>query len=448
MTTTAWSRRDLLVQAGGVIAAGALAPAAWPATAAAADRTGDDGAEVATAWFDLALSLVRTTPGFSPPVASRALAYAGLALYEAVVPGSHGHRTLAPVLPGLGRLPRGGAGLCWPAVANAALASILRAQFATTSPANRAAIDALEAGLAATCGRRLSGPLRRRSAERGQQVAAAIDGWSRTDGGHEGYLRNFPPDYMPPVGPGLWVPTPPGFQSALQPFWGANRCLAIAGGGACPPGDHPPYSEDPGSVFFADAAEVYDAVNERTPEQEAIARFWSDDPGATATPAGHSISIATQVLRREDASLITAAETYAKVGIAVCDAFVACWHAKYRSNLLRPVTYIQRLIDPAWLPLLTTPPFPECPSGHSVQSGAAFGVLADLFGDRYAFDDHTHDARGLAPRHFDRFSQAAAEAAISRLYGGIHYRPAIERGLAQGRCIADAVAALPFHRRD
>ncbi len=144
---------------------------------------------------------------------------------------------------------------------------------------------------------------------------------------------------------------------------------------------------------------------------------------------------------------MTAAETYAKVGIAVCDAFIACWDTKYRYNLLRPVTYIQRLIDPTWLPLLTTPPFPEYTSGHSVQSGAAFGVLADLFGDAYSFDDHTHDNRGLAPRHFNSFSAAADEAALSRLYGGIHFRPAIELGLEQGRCVADAVDELPMRRR-
>ena len=169
----------------------------------------------------------------------------------------------------------------------------------------------------------------------------------------------------------------------MQPLWGTNRCLAVTdGGAACPPGNHTPYSEQPGSAFHADAAEVFDAVNNLTDEQAAIARFWSDDPGVTATPPGHSISIATQVLRLEHASLMVAAETYAKVGIAVCDAFIACWNTKYRYNLLRPVTYIQRLIDPAWVSLLTTPPFPEYTSGHSVQSGAAFAVLADLFGAR------------------------------------------------------------------
>jgi hypothetical protein len=265
----------------------------------------------------------------------------------------------------------------------------------------------------------------------------------RGDGGHEGHLQNFPP-YDAPGGPAYWVPTPPAFLPALQPYWGTNRCFVLPAGDACPPGDHPPFSDDPSSAFFAEAIEVLEAVRDLTPEQETIARFWSDDPGTTSTPPGHSISIATQVLRREDASLATAAETYARVGMAVCDAFIACWNAKYAYNLLRPVTYLQRLLDPGWSPILVTPPFPEYPSGHSVQSGAAFQVLTDLFGDGYAFVDHTHDARGFAPRSFGSFFEAAEEAAISRLYGGIHFRSAVEKGITQGRCIGRVVSALPF----
>jgi membrane-associated phospholipid phosphatase len=186
-------------------------------------------------------------------------------------------------------------------------------------------------------------------------------------------------------------------------------------------------------------------VTSLTARQKAIALFWSDDPGQTATPPGHSISIATQVLRRERSSLAEAAETYARLGVALSDAFVACWFQKYRYNLLRPVTYSRAQFDPGWTPLLVTPPFPEYPSGHSVQSGAAAQVLTDLFGRRYRFVDHTHDARGLAPRRFESFLDAAQEAAISRLYGGIHFRAAIDNGLAQGRRIGRAAGRLPLH---
>jgi hypothetical protein len=398
---------------------------------------------VSAAWFDLALDLVRTTPGYSPPVASRAFGCAGLTLYEAVVPGLDGFRSLGAVFQSLGDLPGAGANAAydWPTVANAALASILRRLF-PTAPADRlAAVDALEGRLADRFRSALPPGIFGRSVRRGEDVAAAVFEWSKTDGGHEGYLRNFPP-YDPPVGPGLWVRTPPGFLPGLQPTWGSNRCLAIVDGASCTPGDHPPYSEQPSSIFRGEALEVYETANALTSEQEAIARFWSDDPGQTPTPPGHSIAITTQVLRREKASLATAAEAYARVGVAVSDAFVACWYQKYVYNLLRPVTYLRRLFDPGWLPLLVTPPFPEYPSGHSVQSGAAFQVLTDLFGANYAFVDHTHDNRGLAPRSFRSFFDAAEEAAVSRLYGGIHFRAAIVNGLEQGKCIGRAVSAL------
>jgi PAP2 superfamily len=449
------TRRRFLGRAG--VAAGGTASLAMmsPASVGRAliaggewrDRPEEFDAAVPTAWFDLSRTLVRTTPGFTPPVASRAFAYIGVTLYEAVVPGSRRYRSLRLVLPGLHVRQSAGEDLHWPTVANSALASMMRLLFPTTSDGNKAAIDALEASFPDRSRRRVKRSTLSRSVDHGRSVARTVFEWSSTDGGHEGYLRNFPTDYVPPVGPGLWVPTPPAFQPALQPFWGKNRCFAIASGAACPPAPPTAYSEDTSSGFFAEAREVHDAVNNRPPEQEAIALFWSDDPGVTATPPGHSVSIATQILRLERASLMEAAETYAKLGLAVADAFVACWHAKYRYNLVRPITYIQSLIDSDWLPLINTPPFPEHTSGHSVQSGAAFQVLADLFGDRYSFDDHTHDERGLAPRHFDAFSQCADEAAISRLYGGIHFRPAIDAGLAQGRCIGRTVSSLPFRRR-
>ncbi len=441
-----WSRRQFLERMGGAGAGLALGLAIPPSLSLGTPFPSTDqfGAGIAVNWFDLALRLVRTTPGFTPPVASRALGYTGLTLYESVVPGMPGYRSLVGALPGLGRMPGGTTAQHWPMVANAALAAVLRALFPTTSAENLRSIDALEARMARGLGSSVPRGVQQRAIRRGQTVAAIVFEWSKSGGGHEGYLHNFPSDYVPPVGDAYWVPTPEGFLSALQPYWGSNRTFAVSSGAACPPGDHTPFSADPSSAFYAEAMETYLAVNNLSPEQEAIALFWSDDPGTTATPPGHSVAIASQVLRKEKATLTTAAETYAKVGMAVADAFVCCWHTKYVYNLLRPVTYIQRYIDGGWLPLLNTPPFPEYTSGHSVQSGAAFQVLTDLFGDGYRFVDHTHDARGLAPRSFGSFFEAAEEAAISRLYGGIHYRPAIDLGVDQGVCIGQTVSAMPF----
>jgi hypothetical protein len=274
----------------------------------------------------------------------------------------------------------------------------------------------------------------------GASVARHIFEWSKSDGGHEGFLRNFPP-YTPPLGAGLWEPTPPGFLPALQPFWGSNRPFVLCSGAECSPDPPPAYSDDQRSTFYEEAYECYQAVTDLTAEQEAIVRFWSDDPGTTPTPPGHSLSILTQVVRALELPLSRAAEAYAKVGIAVSDAFVSCWSTKYRDNLLRPVTYIRRLIDPDWTPLLVTPPFPEYTSGHSVQSAAAARVLTDLFGP-VAFTDRTHESRGLPARSFASFTDAAREAAVSRIYGGIHFRAAIDRGLEQGFCVGSRVRRL------
>jgi hypothetical protein len=196
---------------------------------------------------------------------------------------------------------------------------------------------------------------------------------------------------------------------------------------------------------------VYTAVNNLTPDQEQIALFWADDPGRTFTPPGHSIAIAAQVLQQEQASLALAAETYARVGVAISDSFISCWNTKYIYNLIRPITYIQAVIDPGWnTPDITdpvmTPPFPEYTSGHSVQSGAAATVLTAVFGDNYQFSDNSHTALGLPARTYNSFHEFADEAAISRLYGGIHYLPAIQAGLDQGRCIGEQVNGLAWKK--
>ena len=412
-----------------------------PASAGGWPNASAYDADVPTAWSDLTLVLVRTTPGFSPPVASRAFGYAGVALYEAVAPGIARKRSFAGALTGLTRAPVPADGSYhWPTVANSALATILRLLFPTTPSANMSAIGELEHRFAVQAQAILPPGIFKRSVSRGADVARHIFEWSKTDGAHEAFRNNFPA-YTPPTGLGLWTPTPPAFLPALQPYWGNNRPFVLSSGETCSPGPPPAYSENVGSAFYADAHECYQVTSNLTAEQEAIARFWSDEPGQTATPPGHSISILTQVARGLDLTLDRAAEAYAKVGIAVADAFISCWWTKYRDNLLRPVTYIRKVIDPTWGPLLVTPPFPEYTSGHSVQSAAAAHVLTSLFG-QLAFTDHTHDARGLPARSFSSFAAAAEEAATSRLYGGIHFRAAIERGLEQGACIGEQVAGL------
>jgi hypothetical protein len=261
-------------------------------------------AEVPTAWFDLALELVRTTPGFSPPVASRALGYAGVTLYEALVPGLPDRTSFAGRLNGLTSSPGpADAAYHWPTVANSALASILRALFPTAPAAGLAAIDELERRNAMETGQFVPLGLHRRSVRRGAAIALHVFEWSTTDGGHESFRDNFPP-YTPPSGPGIWEPTPPSFLPPLQPHWGSSRPFVVSSGASCAAPPPIPYSEDPSSSFYGEGHDCYLATSRLTTEQEAIARFWSDDPGTTPTPPGHSLSILTQVVARSDSRSI------------------------------------------------------------------------------------------------------------------------------------------------
>jgi hypothetical protein len=401
---------------------------------------GEHGPDVALDWFRLSYDLTRQQQ-LSPPVAARAFAYIGVTLYESIVPGSAEYQSLAGQLTGLGaaRIPRGGP-FHWPAVANAAVAAIMRELYDT--PASHAAIAQLEASFDARFRDDVPPGIVVASSKHGREIGGFIDEWSRRDG--FATLHDCP--YSPPAGQGMWEPTPPGYRNAIEPCWGRIRPFVIPSARACDPGAPPAYSTQASSPFFHEAKEVYDVVNDLTPEQLAIATFWSDDPGTTGTPPGHSIMIAAQVVEQQNLPLDVAAETFARVGIAVADAFVACWWTKFQYNLLRPITYVHDVLgDRDWTSPLVTPPFPEYASGHSVQSAATARVLTDMFGD-LAFTDHTHDVRGLPPRSFDSFLEAAEEAAISRLYGGIHFRSAIERGLDQGQCVGSSVSALRFRR--
>ena len=206
-----------------------------------------------------------------------------------------------------------------------------------------------------------------------------------------------------------------------------------------------PYSEQKNSAFYKEAEEVYAVSTRATPEQRQLALYWADDPLKTPTPAGHWAFIAGDLLKVNKANLADAAKLYAQLNISMADAFIAGWKTKYAVNLLRPVTYVQLVIDSNWVPnLMHTPPFPEYPSGHSVQSSSAAAILEKRFGASTSFIDNTHNDRGWGPRTFASFKAAADEAAVSRLYAGIHFRMGVEGGKVQGRCVAGEVLKLKF----
>lgn len=401
-------------------------------------------------WGNLILILSRDTPGFSPPVVARAMGYIGIGLYESVLPGMPEYRTLQGQLSAfpVGTIPQATIGeqYNWDLVANSALARIVANVFPNASGENKAAILQMEADwIEKYTTEDLA--IKERSIAYGSLVGEAMADFADSDTYHEAYAHNFPSTYTPPTTPGSWEPTLPDFRPALQPYWKDARIWLTENKEGTLPVPPPPFSVESGSQFFEEANEVYQVVNNLTPAQKTIADFWSDDPQRTSTPGGHSFSIALGVLKKEQANLELTVVTLAKLGIAINDAFISCWNAKYTYNLIRPITYVHRYIDDSWTIPLNTPPFPEYSSGHSVQSGAAAQVLTDIFGENYAFTDNMHVSRGDidgSPRSFKSFYEFADEAAMSRLYGGIHFRSGIEVGLIQGIEVGKNIRKITF----
>jgi hypothetical protein len=400
---------------------------------------------VPVSWYQLELKLIKESPGFTPPVAARAIAYTGITLHEAVLGEIHNAVSLGGQLNGLGRLPapERGKKYNWAIAANSAMAQIIKSLFPNASAANLTLITQLENDNLAAHSDSCSPDVINRSISFGKLIASAIYQWSATDGGKDGYLNNFPADYVPPVGPGYWIPTPPLFQSAMLPYWGNNRPLLKPGRWEAPTIPPPAFSTDTTSTFYKAAHLVYQKGNTLTPEERNIALYWADG-GGTFTPPGHLIAITAQLVNDQQLSLGAAATLFAQVGIGLNDGGILCWKYKYQYNLIRPVSYIRLYIDNSWTPLIATPPFPSYTSGHASFTSAAGNVLAAYFGNGFSFTDNQKIPEGFSPRTFSSFSEMIDEAAISRVYGGIHYDYDSEIGKLTAKHLANRILSLQY----
>jgi hypothetical protein len=426
-----------------------------PTTPTTTGKTADQyTSDVALNWSALQLKLSKTTAGFGPVVAARAFAYAGLAMYEATVPGISNRKSLAGQLQGLTTLPQPESGQAynWALSANAAEAAIIRNLFPTTNAANKATIDSLETALQNQF-KDADNTINERSKAFGKQIADALFEWSKTDGGDQGYARNFPASYKVPVGAGLWQPTENGQKIPMQPYWGSVRTFVKAND-ALPMPKPLSHSTDINSAVFGQYLDVYNKSKSLTQSEKEIALWWSDNPGESFTPPGHSYSLARIAVRNTKANLAKAVETFARTSIAVNDAFILCWRCKYTYNNLRPYTYVRLAIDPGWVPFWPAPPFPGYPSGHATQSSSAATVLTALYGDNFAFTDDSHVGRPKDPlrniefkaRSFTSFFHSAQESADSRFYGNIHTKQDNETGLTEGKKIGANVNALAWQK--
>ncbi len=416
-------------------------------------------------WNELFLQIERYAKGYRPGPAPRALGYMGLSAYEACAPGMVEYKSIASRYIGLD-LPtlKQDKSIYWPEVVNASYAYLMRRFFEKTSftdgITNQNMIDrinSLENELEAKY-LQLSNEVNLNNSKAwGQDVARAVWAWSATDVyGHEAYLNPQPIDYTPPVGDGLWVQTQPGDGGrAMFPRWGNVRLL-----GTKTIQDlkvKPPYwtnNSDPNSVIYNQAKEVI-ALNQETkdhPQEEFahIAQFWSDDRvGMTFSPPSRLLAIADQLYLLEQVNLETAVAVNAQLGLALNDASVACWYNKYVYNVERPVTYINRNIDPNWTVgwLGFTPAFPAYPSGHSTFGGTGSRILANAFIDNTQFTDRCHEGRTDflgAPRTYGLITKSGIENALSRIPLGVHFRMDCDTGLDLGEKVAQSILDLDW----
>jgi hypothetical protein len=425
----------------------------------------------------------------SPAVGSRLYAYtmigmyAGLAAAEPDLPALDGRLNGIPVLPRGKKDERYDPALTMIATERTLIDTLFRDGLPTTRSSLQRATDSMRTMRISAAS--LRNAEINRSDDLGKQTALAIIAWAHKDGFDSTRGRK----YVIPVGRGLWVndsvtttystqsisgisqlvvpgnPTNVGqggsasdrglildrqkqagptqlaaanMAGVTEPYWGTLRPFALTHWDECPAAVPPPYDEKPGTLLYEEAKHVYDVSKTLTPEQRAIALYWADNGGETGTPAGHWLSIASQMISERHLSAEQAAWMFAATGASLADAFIAAWGYKFKLNVVRPRTFIRATMDKKWEPAIPTPPFPEFLSGHSTVSAAAAATLTGVLGATQ-FVDSTSMQIGHDPRTFDSFRAAADEAGLSRIYGGIHYQTANLAGQELGRCIAGKV---------
>lgn len=414
--------------------------------------------EVAAQWADMTLYITKNTPANSPTFASRCFGYMGLAQYEAIVHGTSDHKSLAGQLNQLESLPipNSDDSYNWLIVLNRSQSELLKSLYLQTSDQNKLKIDSLENRIQKILEKNENRKTTTKSIAYGTELAKALFDWSKTDGGHRGYLKNFDQDFNREPFPGSWKP--PLFAQSfshkpLHSFWGENRTFAPQNTSL----ELPEYIEyDPveGSEYYNQFLSVYQKKNNLTLEEKEAAIWWSDDPDVTFSPGGHLYYITNSLIRRNKPNILLSAKTFALVGMSVADAFIKCWKWKYHFFSERPNTFVPEFIDKKWESFWPDPPFPSFPSGHAIQASAAVTALLNSFENNIEFIDSAHVGRErdrvrnieFKARSYSSLWSIAQETADSRFYGGIHTPQDNEVGLEQGIIIGKNIINLNWKK--
>ena len=383
---------------------------------------------------------------FTPPVASRIYANCALAMYEAARFGDEKYPSITAKLNGFDPMPIPEKGKQYDFSIASIQAFCETAKKVTFSAPE---ITQFQDSMIKAHGAGLDEAVIQHSVAFGQQVADVVAKRLSKDNYKE--TRGFERFEVKTDDPSRWVPTLPDYADGLEPHWYKMMTMALSKYDEVTADPFPAYSTDTASAYFKELREVYDISKNRTEEQTDIAIFWDDNPFVSQhkghvmfqdkkmTPPGHWMAITQKACRDHAADDIASAKAYAMIAVGMYDAFISCWYVKYNTTRIRPQTAIQRLLEEQWVSFIQTPPFPEYTSGHSTVSSSAAEILTSLFGDGQAFTDSSELEYNLPIRSFKSYRDAALEASVCRVYGGIHYRSGCENGNKQGKKVAAVV---------
>lgn len=384
---------------------------------------------------------------FPPIIASRNYTYAAIAAYEVVALFDPRYTTLAGAITHLPALPT-----LDTAKVNyqyAALLAFCKVGQAVTFPEGsmKEFVQSLDS-LANVS--ELSDEVKKASRQLAQKVGDHILAWSKKD--NYAQTRTAERYQIKLSDESRWVPTPPAYLQALEPHWNEIRPMVMDSASQFMPPRPPVYNmKDKNSLFYKEVLAVKNAGDSLTDEQKHIAEFWDDLGNRTMveghvmftakkfTPTGHWMNIVGIAAKQAKSDFSTTVYAYAKTAIAMFDAFIQCWDEKFRSNLVRPETVINKYMDPEWRPYLQTPPFPEYTCGHSTVSASAAEALTSVFGDNFAYTDTSELEFGIKNRSFSSFRAAAIENNWARFYGGIHFHHSCIISTEHGKKVGELV---------
>ncbi len=387
---------------------------------------------------------------FSPPVASRIFVYPNIAAFEVIAQNNTKYNSLQNQLKGLDSIPK----LDTKSKVNKNVAALVaHMEVSKQLVFSEELVEKFRDSLYQKWTNENQEEFEI-SKEYGLKVAERIKKWMGKDNYKQ--TRTFQKFTVNANELGRWQPTPPSYMDAIEPHWGKIRTLVLDSASQFKPKPAVPFSLDKNSDFYKQMMEVYEIGNNivkkgDTCDEIQIAQFWDCNPYVTVnqghmmfakkkiTPGGHWIGIVKIACRKSNADFEKTVYAYTKTSIGIFEGFISCWDEKYRSNVIRPETIINQTIDENWKPLLQTPPFPEYTSGHSVVSTCSATILTSIFGENFEYIDDTEVQFGLPKRTFKSFVIASREASNSRFFGGIHYRPAIENGIIEGKNVGDFI---------